>query len=597
MHHAAFCLQQLKSCELFRELNDLELNDLYASMVRVKLEPGEGLVVQGEISDCMYVLLSGRLLVQVDGRTIGQIGRGQTVGEMGLITHEPRSASVIAMRESLLLKLDQTSFTELWTRHPSVLFEVTKIITQRLQKTLKVRQRYNNASNIVVLQANQRVDMKLFFEELSASFDQRFRYRILRRSDFPQTLSEEQFHQQVRDLEHHYDYLFYEIGSQQDEWRELCLGNADRILVLGDGSRAANYDPEIHSVLTGGKVHQEIKKILVLLHGEFAQPKDTLAWLQPIQFFRHYHVRLNRREDFSRLLRLLNGTAIGLVLGGGGTRSWAQVGVMKYVYEQKIPIDAYAGTSAGSMNAASLAIARDYDDYLKIGRQLAKCVSFKEYTIPLCSILSSKSLTSALKEAFGETRIEDLEKLVICVAGDLFKSTEVDIQEGLLWLAVRASLSLPGIYPPVYAQGSGQLLVDGGVVNNLPVDVMRNYFEGFGKIISVDISDVRNSITDYNYPMELTWQTILREKYFSRPCTLNIPSITNTFMQGLMLSTDQKANANALLSNINIKPSLAGFALLDSSRNDELIDIGYAYAQKNLANWREDLNLSEITYT
>lgn len=591
--HVTFCLQQLKSCELFKELNDLELNDLYSSMVRVKIEPGEILVSQGDISDCMYVLLSGRLLVKhADGRVIAQIGRGQTVGEMGLITHEPRSATVIAMRESLLLKLDQTRFSELWARHPSVLFEVSKIITQRLQKTLKVRQRFNNDSNIILMQANPHTNMDLFVEQLTSSFDKRFRYKILRRSDLPPSLTEEGCHHLIQEFENQFDYLFYEVGFGQEEWRDFCLGYADRILVLADGSKASNYDKEVLSFLNSGGIHQEIKKILILLYERSEHPRHTLAWLRPIQFFRHHHVHFNVKQDFSRLLRLLNGTAIGMVLGGGGTRSWAQVGALKYIFEQQIPIDAYAGTSAGSLNAAILAIARDYSDYFDLGKLFAEHVSFKEYTIPFGSILSSKSITGALKEIFGELHLEDLEKKVFCVAADLFSSKEVDIQEGLIWHAVRASLSIPGIYPPVHILGDNhQLLVDGAVVNNLPVDVMRNYFEGFGKIIAIDIAGTDNQKLIYDYPMELTWSTILKQKYFSSSSKLIIPSIMNTFLQGLMLSSEQKTRTNAALSNIYIKPNLAGFSLLDTTRRNELVDLGYATAQNALANWREDLNI------
>lgn len=590
--HPTFCLQQLQSCELFRDLNSLELNDIYASMERVKIEAGETLVRQGEMSDCMYVLLSGRLLVQQnDGHVIGQVGRGQTVGEMGLITNEPRSATVTAMRQSLLLKLDQTRFTELWMRHPTVLFEVTKIITQRLQKTLKSRERYSNDVHIVIMQGHTQANLASFMEKLSASLDKKFRYKIVRRSDFPSPLSEELFHRQIQDLENHYDYLYYEIEAQQDEWRDLCLGYADRILLLVNGSEPARYDSKVLSLFASGQVHPEIKKILVLLHEQAGKFENTRAWLQPLSFFRHYHVVMNRSEDFSRLLRFLNGTAIGLVLGGGGTRTWAQVGVIKYILENKIPIDAYVGTSAGAMNAASFAISRDYADYYAIGKEIAKRVSFKEYTIPFGSILSSKSLTATMKDIFGGYNIEDLEKVVICVAADLFSSQEIDIQEGPLWYAVRSSMSIPGVYPPVYKQSQSQLLVDGAVVNNLPVDVMKNYFEGYGKIITVDISDIKTLISNFEYPLELTWSTIIKQKLFPGAAPLIIPSIINTFIQGLMLSAGQKAKTNAGLSDIYIKPKLEGFALLDQSRLEELIDIGYACAQKSLANWRVDLNL------
>lgn len=588
-----FCLDLLRACELFKDLNEPELNALFRSMVQVKILPGEVLITQGEISDCMYVLLSGRLLVkQTDGKTIAQIGRGQTVGEMGVITNEPRSATVVAMRESILLKLEQNRFTELWKSHPSLLFEITKIVAKRLRKTIRPPQKYSNNSNILVVKGNQQADMKLFLDQLSASFDHRFRYKILRRADFPLSLSEEEFDRQIQDVETHYDFLFYEIGSILDEWSDLCLGYADRILVLADASQEVNYDPRILSLLNSNALHQEIKRVLILLYDPSRKPKNTIAWLQPVHFFRHYHVRFDQKEDFARLLRFMNGTAIGLVFGGGGTRGWAQVGAMKYISEQNIPLDAFAGTSAGALNAASLALARDYNDYVEMSKRFAKAIHFKDYTLPLASILSSESLTSILMELFGDIKIEDLERPFFCITGDLFTNKEVEIHEGLLWRALRASMSLPGVYPPVYIESDGQLLVDGGVVNNVPVDAMRNYLEGFGKIISMAVSDLSSEAIKYDYPLVLTWKKILWNKFFSRPKTLKVPYIVDTFVHGLALASNQKSIASGALSDIHIKPKLVGFKILDASRINELREIGYESAKKALANWRNDLDFN-----
>lgn len=588
-----FGLQLLKSCDLFKDLSDNELKVLYSSMIPIKIQADEVLITQGEISDCMYVLLSGRLLVKSDGKVIAQIGRGQTVGEMGVITDDPRSATVVAMRESLLLKLEKSSFTDLWMRHPTLLFEVTKIITKRLRKSLQPHRRYSNDSNIAVLQGNEETYIHLFMEELSGSFDRRCRYKIVRSCDFPASLSGEEFYKQVQDYEHYYDFVFYIIPLQQEKWRDLCLEYADRILVLANGGEKVNYDPAIASLLTGGGVHPEIKKILVLLHDHSSLPSNTLGWLQPIRFYRYYHVFSDDKESFARLLRLINGTAIGLVLSGGGARSWAEVGIVKYLYEHKIPIDALAGTSAGAINAATLVIARDFAHYLEIGKKFVDKVSFREYTIPFGSLLSSASITMTLQEVFGELKIEDLKKIVICIAGDLIKSQQVEIQEGLLWHALRCSVSIPGIYPPVHLPGSGQLLVDGAVVNNMPVDVMKNYLEGLGNIISVDISSISDEMPFYDYPLALNWMTILKKKIFSRTNKLVIPSIANTLYKGLLLSSSQKTKANTALSTIHIRPNVASFPLLDKSRINELIDLGYAAAQKSLANWQHDLNLAD----
>lgn len=584
-------IDQLKSCELFKDLSDLELNELYSSMTGVKIQTNEVLMTQGEISDCMYVLLSGRLIViGTEGNVIAQIGRGETVGEMGIITNDPRSVTVVAMRESFLLKLDQAHFNALWNKHPSLLFEITKIITQRLRRTLKPRQKYSNDSHTVLLKANQNVDMPRFLSELSSSFEPRFRYKILKRSDFPEVLTESEFDDKIRRLEIDNNYLFYEVGTILDQWGELCMAFADRILVLANGSEAASYDPAIYKKLTSKALHEQIKKNLILLYEASESPHHTTSWLEPISFHRYYHVRYNREKDFERLLRFLNGTAIGIVFGGGGTRSFTQVGIMKYVYEQGIPIDAFAGTSAGALNAASYDFSRDYKDYLEMAFQVSKQVSFREYTIPFGSILSSRSITGYLKKMFGETKIEDLERPFLCVAADLINYKQVVFDRGLLWLALRSTMSIPGIYPPVFNPENQHLLVDGAVINNVPVDVMKDYLDNLGKIISVDVSQPYAIAKNYNYPLELTWTTILKKKIFSWTDPLIIPSITGTFFQGLLLASAQKTKMNIALSTVNIVPPIEGASLLDPSKFQELVDIGYNAAKKSLSNWKTQLD-------
>ena len=152
-------------------------------------------------------------------------------------------------------------------------------------------------------------------------------------------------------------------------------------------------------------------------------------------------------------------------------------------------------------------------------------------------------------------------------------------------------MSLPGVYPPVYNESEAQLLIDGGVVNNVPIDTMRNYLEGYGKIISMAVSGLSNETFKYDYPLVLTWKTILWNKFFARPKTLKVPSIVDTFLHGLNLASCQKSLASASLSDIHINPKLVGFKILDPSRIDELRQIGYDSAKESLANWRADLDL------
>lgn len=581
-------LMQLKSCDLFQGLSEEDLLNLSSRMEQTKLSPGDVLMTEGEDSDCMYVLLSGRLMVKNHlGETIGQVGRGQTVGEMGLVTDAPRSATVIAIRSSVLLKLEKERFDTLWRSHPDILYEIAKITTKRLQRTIKSVEGYSNNSNIVVVGANSTVDVGGFFEKLQDNFDDKFRYKILKRTNLDEDMTTAHMLSHITKLESQYDYIFYDVSGADQQWQEVCLEFADRILVLAPGGQEVEFDQPVIGMLSKDEEFQEIRKGLVLLYDRDVVPKNTDAWLSRMNFFRHHHVCPDKKQDMQRLLRFINGSAIGLALGGGGARVWAQIGAMKYFFDNKIPFDALAGTSAGSLNAAVISICRDFQDYVEISKAIADATNFHEYTIPVASLLSSKSITSILKEIFGERKLEDLSKTVYCVAADIAQAREERIDRGLIWQAVRSSIAIPGVYAPVNVDG--KVLVDGAVMNNLPVDVLRDHMEGLGKVIAIDISAVNQGYAEYNYPLELTWSSVLTKIIFNASEQFRAPKINDTFLQALLSASEQKANANRQLADICLKPDIANFPMLDTSHMDKLQELGLEEAKRKLANWQEVL--------
>ena len=581
MDNGSFFKEQLKACELFQELSDHEVAQLYSFMKTIHLKAGDVLVRQGEPSDSMHVLISGRLIVKNSlSQTVGQISRGQTVGEMGLITQEPRSATVMALRDSLLLQLDSAHFMEVCHNHPSVLLEVAKTITRRLQKTLQSKQNYSSASNIILFPAQQGLDMARFAHRLSASFNDTFRYHIIRRSDFPSTISISDLYSAIQNIENEHDYLFYD-ASGDEKWCELCLERADHIYVLADAHGEITFDPNALRVLTG--LQNDIKKMLVLLHTEGSAAKEAEGWLDALSFARHHHVRWESKGDFERLLRFVNGSAVGLVLGGGGTRSWAHGGVIKYLFENNITIDACAGTSAGAIVSGMMLVSRDLQDFMELSNLLSDSLRFNEYTIPFASLLSSRSLTHILQTIFGTIKMEDLDRMLMCISADLVSVSEVVIHRGLIWRCMRATAAIPGIYPPVH--DGDRLLIDGGVVNNLPVDVMRDYLDGTGKIIAVDISEVDEHEVTYNYPLDLNWRWILRNKIFSRRSDFHLPPLASTLLKGMVLASDLKSLRNMKLSDVAIRPPLSGFGMLDPSKKHEMMNMGYAAAKEVLSSW------------
>jgi len=223
------------------------------------------------------------------------------------------------------------------------------------------------------------------------------------------------------------------------------------------------------------------------------QPSDTARWLAHSAVADHHHLRDGHPEDMARLARMVTGTGYGLVLGGGGPRGFAHLGVLRALEEAGVPIDVVGGTSIGALMGAISALGMD--DAERVARAVTaftRSGRLVSPTLPLVALSSGRRVDRLLAEHLGPAMIEDLPQRFFCVSANLTTAEEVIHERGPLWPAVRASLSLPGIFPPVYADG--HLLIDGGALDNVPVEVMRARV-GNGCVIAVDLSPEMEPMT------------------------------------------------------------------------------------------------------
>jgi NTE family protein len=279
--------------------------------------------------------------------------------------------------------------------------------------------------------------------------------------------------------------------------------------------------------------------------------------------------------DYERVVRMLTGRAVGLVLSGGGARGFAHLGVVRALREHGVPIDLVGGTSMGGILAAGVASDWGHEELVqRFKRCFVDTNPLSDYTLPLVSLVSGRKVSMLLRRELGDIDIEDLPLPFFCVSSNLTSGRIAVHQQGTLWRWLRASVSIPGVLPPVF-QG-GEVYVDGGAMNVLPVDVMRA--KGRGPVIGVDVSNDRAFTTDVEATETPSIWSLLRGRDGRRrPNILQI-----LWRAGMVNSTSAKLELRSQ-SDLLITPALESLDLLDWQGFEHAIEIGYRDTSEVLA--------------
>jgi NTE family protein/lysophospholipid hydrolase len=333
------------------------------------------------------------------------------------------------------------------------------------------------------------------------------------------------------------------------------------------------------ALFAAGSEINKVHEILVLVHPDGSQlPTGTDRWLRQRQVDAHYHVRWDRDADFQRLARILTGNAVGLALGGGGARGLAHIGVIRALTEAGIPIDMIGGTSMGSMISSLYAMGMDYEAMVAAQKRALAHKPFNEFTLPLISLIRSKRLDNAVQELYGELTIEDMWINYFSVSSNLTTAEMMVHRKGNLGRSVRASASLPGIVRPVIEDNC--LLVDGGLFNNIPADIMKETCGGF--VIMVNVSpdeDLRIADEHPTCPsnMEILWGLInpLKKK-------ITFPRIHDIMMRTITVGSARELTRTSKAADFSFRPPVDGFGMLEFASIDKIIDVGYRYAKERI---------------
>jgi NTE family protein/lysophospholipid hydrolase len=395
-------------------------------------------------------------------------------------------------------------------------------------------------------------------------------------------------------LEPSHEIVLYECEARPGPWTERCLRQADRVVVLVRADR-----PEQHASLRAllDRVLQRRHGPhvnLCLIHGEQTEvPRGAAAWTANAHASVH-HVRMGVPEDYERLARTLVRTGVAVVLSGGGARGIAHIGVLKALEDAHIPVDSIAGTSMGSIFAAGYARGWKADELLARVRALfRRRTALYDPVLPFESLLAGKRLEQVLRTYFEGLDIEDLWVPFFCVSTDLTVADRRVHDRGPLWPAVAASCSIPGIFPP--RREGDHLLVDGGVVDNLPTDVMATRFQG--TVIASDVhvqGDIGATAHEEESGGRLVdfarWLNPLRRHGGSSPAIFDI-LIRSSLVGSQRATIESLARGEA---SLYLPLPVHGFRMLDWTAHDDLFAVGYEFGRRRLATWRPPWEETEV---
>jgi predicted acylesterase/phospholipase RssA/CRP-like cAMP-binding protein len=593
-------LNALKANPIFTSLDRHALEKIQKKFKIVHLKKNKFLFRQGEFSDGMYLLVSGKLIAILrtdnnEEKILNEIIAGESIGEIGALSQEPRAASIKAMRDCELLKLSRESFSELSQEYPMIVTATINTLINRSRTLLELIT--NNAAHrkhIAVVPANHHISLQRFSERLMETAKDIEGVTIV--SDYDPDFREK-YHshtaskKHIEDLEDNKEKIIYILSFEDGVLSKICYDKVDMFYIVGNNATKPYINPEELKKIRQQELPYKTKSDLIMLHDDGKHPpQGTIEWLKLEDFGLQHHIRINADKDFQRLLRFMMGTAVGVVLGGGGVRSWAHIGALRAIEEAGIPIDAIGGSSAGAIVAGYYALFGTYKDGNHGLHDLTsvtdKTVSWLCLTWPAASLFNGIAFTAQQKKLFGKHKIENMWLPYFCVSCNLSKSAPVIHTSGHLWKKIRASSSVPGVYPPVVMRG--KLHLDGGIVNNLPVDSMKKFSPSIGTIIAVELIHNSKDEKYYNFPPSLPfWHTMLAKLKIIKT-DYKFPHFVDMVLRAMLAGSSAKQIENALAADILISPDLSSFDLLHASKEQELklIDIGYKAGVKAIKNMR-----------
>lgn len=568
------------------------------------LDAGSELFHEGDVAADMYLVVRGRLESFLDSATpgeisvLGEVARGGTVGEMAILVGGHRTASVRALRDSVLVRLPEERVALLTEKSPQLALGLARLVAARASRGPRPLRRAAAPATVAVINLDKTGAATALADDVAERLTRLVSVRRVTGGDIEGWVrhggptevtgrlaeAEDEFDLVLLSLPDLDDFVNQDTSvegsraadderAQRARTVALVLRQMDTVVAVADASGRA--DPEVLELLDG--VRRPVS--IVVEHRTGRPPLGTRRWLEVVsarcEVRGHTHVRKGDTADLDRLARTLIGRSIGVVLGGGGSRGFAHIGVLRAMREAGISVDRVGGSSMGAIMGAQVAMGWTPDEMLERNIESWSKGNFVELNLPTLSLLRGRGAIKILDDFFGDRQIEDLWLDYFCTTVDLSSCRLHVAGSGSVAEWVRASATVPGLWPPL-VDDDGHLHVDGGMLDNVPTDIMRSSHAG--SVIGIDVCHRQSAMRvppDVPLPNGLS---LVRARRRARARGEWFPSIFDVLNRSNLLASLQQHEQAERYADLYMTPPAEdqGFAAFD--RVGEIADIGYRYA-------------------
>ncbi len=554
---------------------------------RRRLEAGDVLFAAGELARSAYVVVSGRLRevsASDPARSTGYLAAGSIVGEEGLAGGH-RRVTIEAVRDSVVLEVSARDFSEILVEYPRDVAPIALGLAAGVRPPRRLLDR--TVAVAVTAEMNPRQITSRIADRLAELAPTKHLWSarvdsILDHSGLAQAVDHGPGEIRLLDflarVEHDTCYLVLEPDTAMTAWSHRVLRQSDVLAVVASAAPGPDEQERIDDLLR--HCGPRTLRVLVLMQSPDAdRPHGTSEVMARFNADHVLHARAGSVLDMARVARTLAGRPVGLVLGGGGARGFACLGVYRAMSALGIPVDAVGATSIGAPLGAGIALGLPPDEVTAESERLFH--NILDYTLPLVSLLKGERTAEAIRARFAGWEIEDLWLPYFCMSTNLTQGRPQIHRSGDVPTALRASVAIPGAFPPV--PFGDDLLVDGGVTNNLPVDVMRRLYPT-AEIVAVQVAPAKGPKAKADYGLSVSGWQAMKSKVGRGP---RYPGLIAVLMRSMITgSLDQQEAAIASgAADLLLDIDMRGVGLLDFERVAEVATLGYDAAMPMLEAW------------